>query len=106
MVHDALETTRCFLRSLSSLTPNTTVRSSPLAGAEISTRPAPAARCLSASSRRVKMPVHSSTTSMPSLPQGSLVGSRSANTRMVPWPRLMPDFVVLMVPGNGPCTVS
>src|SRR3954454_13156888 len=41
---------------------------------------APASRCLAASSRLVKNPVDSITTSMPRSPQGSAPGSRSAST--------------------------
>ena len=106
VVQDAAETIRWLLRSLLSLTPNTTVMSSPVAGAEISTRLAPASRCLPAASRLVKRPVHSSSTSMPSFSQGRSAGSRSANTLIVPAPMLMPVFVVLTLPGKRPCTES
>ena len=41
---------------------------------------APASRCLAASSRLVKKPVDSITTSAPTSPHGSAAGSRSANT--------------------------
>ena len=51
---------------------------SSLVGAESSTRFAPAARCLPQPSALVNLPVHSSTTSMPSAPQGSFDGSFSA----------------------------
>ena len=42
---------------------------------------APALRCLAASSRLVKKPVDSITTSAPTSSQGRFAGSRSANTR-------------------------
>src|SRR3546814_8901268 len=54
--------------------------SAPLAGAETSTFLAPPSRCLLAASLVAKMPVHSSTTSTPSLPHGSFAGSRSDST--------------------------
>ena len=57
--------------------------SSSVAGAEIITFFAPAAICLLASAAFVKMPVDSTTTSTPSLPQGMLAGSRSALTVIV-----------------------
>jgi len=38
-----------------------------------------------AASRRVKKPVDSTTKSTPTSPQGSLAGSRSANT-LISWP--------------------
>ena len=43
---------------------------------------APPARCLAASSRLVKKPVLSTTTSTPRSPHARLPGSRSAITRM------------------------
>ncbi len=51
-------------------------------GAEINTFLAPAARCADALALLVKRPVHSSTKSTPSSPQGSFEGSRCAITRM------------------------
>ena len=48
--------------------------SGPLAGAEMMTFCAPASRCLAASSRFVKRPVDSITTSAPSSLQGSFAG--------------------------------
>ena len=52
VVHDAFEMIWCFAGSyFSSLTPRTTVRSGPLAGAVMTTFFAPAAMCLAASSR-------------------------------------------------------
>ena len=56
--------------------------SAPLAGAEMMTFLAPAARCLAAPSRLVKRPVDSITTSAPSSFQGSFAGSVSLVTRM------------------------
>src|SRR5256885_2266624 len=56
--------------------------SSPLAGAEITTFLAPAARCLSASGRSVNRPVLSSTRSTPSAFHGSFSGSLMADTLM------------------------
>src|SRR3954454_11260540 len=81
VVHDALEITSCF--SLSywfSVTPRTTVTSGSVAGAEMTTFFAPASRCLAASSRFVKKPVDSSTTSTPRSLHGNCAGSRSSNT--------------------------
>ncbi len=63
----------------SSLTPITTVMSSPVAGAEITTFFAPASRCLAAASRLVKIPVDSITTSTPRSFHGNVAGSRTAN---------------------------
>ena len=51
-----------------------------VAGAEMITFLAPAARCLAASSRLVKRPVDSITTSQPRSPQGRSAGSRSERT--------------------------
>ena len=78
VVHEALETIVCPGRRACSLTPRTTVRSSSLAGAEISTFCAPADRWAAASSRRVNSPVDSTTISTPASDQGRLAGSRSA----------------------------
>ena len=50
------------------------------AGADITTFLAPALRCLLASSRLAKNPVHSMTTSTPRSPQGSCSGSLWAKT--------------------------
>ncbi len=76
--------------------------SSSVAGAEISTRPAPAARCFSASARLVNSPVHSSATSTPSLAQGRFAGSRSANTRMASPFTLKPVLVTLIRASKRP----
>src|SRR3954453_8872903 len=81
VVHDALEMTSCCDASyLSKFTPRTTVMSSPLAGAEMTTFLAPPAMCLAAFSRSVKKPVDSMTTSTPRSPHGNAAGSRSAST--------------------------
>src|SRR2546426_8739508 len=56
--------------------------SSPLAGAEMTTFFAPAARCLSASGRSVNRPVLSSTRSTPNAFHGSFSGSLIADTLM------------------------
>src|SRR5665213_365416 len=76
------------------------------AGAETSTRLAPAVRCAEALSLAVKMPVHSSAISTPSSFQGSLVGSRSAETLILPLPRLIESPSTVTVPGKRPCTES
>src|SRR3954447_4973840 len=81
VVYDALEITSCFSLSYwSSLTPRTIVMSGSVAGAEMTTFFAPASRCLAASSRFVKKPVDSSTTSTPRSLHGNCAGSRSSNT--------------------------
>src|SRR5690242_12051414 len=76
------------------------------AGAETSTRLAPAVRCAAAFSLAVKMPVHSSAMSTPRSFHGSLVGSRSADTLILPLPRLMESPSTVTVPGKRPCTES
>src|SRR5690348_15092752 len=64
VVHEAFERMLCFAGSYFWwFTPITIVMSSPLAGAEITTLRAPAARCFSASGRLVNRPVLSSTSS-------------------------------------------
>ena len=63
----------------SSLTPSTTVLTSPVAGAEITTFLAPASKCIAAFEASVKIPVLSKTTSTPIAPQGNAFGSLSAN---------------------------
>src|SRR5580765_5464642 len=64
----------------SSLTPSTTLKSWPFAGAVMITFFAPAAMCLAAPSRFVKRPVDSNTTSTPRSFQGSCAGSRNDRT--------------------------
>ena len=76
------------------------------AGAETSTRLAPAVRCKVALSFAVKMPVHSSAMSTPSSFHGSLAGSRSAETLILPLPRLIESPSTVTVPGKRPCTES
>ena len=81
VVHEAFEMIWCFAGSyFSSFTPRTTVMSGPLAGAVMTTFLAPAVRCLAASSRLVKSPVDSNTTSTPRSFQGSCAGSRIDST--------------------------
>src|SRR6516162_9108606 len=88
------------------LTPNTTVRSAPSAGAETMTRLAPASRCFAAAARLVKIPVHSSVTSTPRLRQRSCAGSRSAVTAILPRPISIQLSPVVISPGKPPCTLS
>src|SRR6201991_2570579 len=76
------------------------------AGAETSTRLAPAARCAEALSLAVKMPVHSSAMSTPNSFHGSFDGSRSAETLILPLPRLIESPSTVTVPGKRPCTES
>jgi len=103
VVQDAFEMTVWFSGSYaSSFTPGTRVASGPVAGAEMITFCAPASRCLAASSRLVKKPVDSITTSTPSSPQGSAAGSFSANTlSSLPSTRIA-SSVASTSPGNGP----
>src|SRR6266436_3692362 len=82
------------------------VASAPSAGAETSTRLAPAVRCAEALSLAVKMPVHSSAMSTPRSFQGSVAGSRCAVTLILPLPRLIESPSTVTVPGNRPCTES
>src|SRR6266699_5647413 len=80
--------------------------SSPLAGAEMTTFLAPAARCLQAESRSVKRPVLSSTRSTPRSRHGSFSGSFTALTRIV-WPlTTSASSRTSTVPGKRPCTES
>src|SRR6185295_9145328 len=106
VVHEPLETTRWSLVSLSWLTPNTMVASAPSEGAETSTRLAPAVRCATALALALKMPAHSSAMSTPSSFHGSLEGSRSAETLILPLPRLSESPSTVTMPGNRPCTES
>src|SRR5260221_14736693 len=81
VVHDALETTVCFVGSYFVwFTPMTSVGTSSslaLVGAEIRTRFAPAFRCLLAPSKSVKRPVDSTTNDAPRLPHGNSSGLRT-----------------------------
>src|SRR5439155_16161078 len=106
VVQEPLETTRWSLVSLSWLTPNTMVASAPSDGAETSTRLAPAVRCAEALALALKMPVHSSAMSTPSSFHGSVEGSRTAVTLILPLPRLIESPSTVTVPGNRPCTES
>ena len=81
VVQEPLETMWCLAGSrMVWLTPYTSVASTPLAGAVMSTQRAPASRCAFASDALVKRPVHSNTRSTPSSFHGSLVGSGIAVT--------------------------
>ncbi len=82
VVHDPIETTRCFAGSKEPwLTPITMVRSSPLAGAEMMTFFAPPlVMWSSAIARSVKRPVDSTTISAPTLAHWMAPGSFSENT--------------------------
>ncbi len=83
VVHDAFDTTTWRAGSkASSLTPITKVASASFDGPEMTTRCAPPSRWAAAPLRDVKRPVDSTTTSTPSSPQGSALGSRSARTRI------------------------
>src|SRR6266581_4860704 len=82
------------------------VASAPSAGADTRTRLAPAVRCAEALSFAVKMPVHSNAMSTPSAFHGSLEGSRSAETLILPLPRLIESPSTVTVPGKRPCTES
>src|SRR5580765_7627686 len=82
------------------------VASAPSDGAETSTRLAPAVRCAEAFALALKMPVHSSAMSTPSSFHGSLDGSRSAETLILPLPRLIESPSTVTVPGKRPCTES
>src|SRR5256885_251911 len=75
--------------------------SSPLAGAEITTFFAPAARCFAAASRSVKRPVLSSTSSTPSSFHGSCSGSLMAVTRISP-PRRKVGTALAEIRKDGP----
>ena len=107
VVHEAFEITVSEALSTPSLTPMTTVLSTSLSpGAEMMTFLAPAVMCAEAFALEVNRPVHSSTTSTPSSPQGSLAGSRSAQTLMrSPLTTRSPPSTVT-VPGNLPWAVS
>src|SRR5215213_7861435 len=63
---------------------------------------APAARCFAASSRFVKRPVDSITTSAPASPHGSAPGSRSANTFSSSPSTIRLSSVYSISPWNGP----
>src|SRR5271154_1697044 len=75
-------------------------------GAEMTTFFAPAAICAEALALLVKRPVHSSTKSTPSSPQGSLEGSRCATTRMRSPFTTIESPSTCTSPRKRPCTVS
>src|SRR5512132_2392829 len=107
VVHDAFEITLCWEGSYaSSFTPRTTVRSSPLAGALITTFSAPASMCLFAFSRSVNSPVDSITIWAPSSFHGSSAGSRTASTRSSSPSTVTPPSNVPTSPSNRPSTES
>src|SRR3954471_11403486 len=82
------------------------VASAPSEGAETSTRLAPAVRWADALALALKMPVHSIAISTPSSFHGSFDGSRSAETLILPLPRLIESPSTVTMPGNRPCTES
>src|SRR6266702_333653 len=82
------------------------VASAPSEGAETSTRLAPAVRWAEAFALALKMPVHSIAMSTPSSFHGSFDGSRSAETLILPLPRLIESPSTVTVPGKRPCTES
>src|SRR3954447_17019205 len=103
VVQDAFEMTSWLSLSYwSSFTPRTIVMSGSVAGAEITTFLAPASRCLAASSRFVKKPVDSSTTSTPRSLHGSWAGSRSARTLISLPSTIRPSPRTSTSPGYGP----
>ena len=106
VVQEALEITLSCSVNVSWFTPITTVGTSPLAGAEMITRPAPASRCLPALSLSVKNPVDSITTSTPRDRHGNSTGSRSAST-MTSLPSTASDLsLISTLPGYFPCVES
>jgi hypothetical protein len=107
VVQDALDRTLCVAGSYaSSLTPITIVMSSSLAGAEMMTFFAPAARCAPAVGPVVNRPVDSITMSTPRSLQGSLAGSRSARILICFSPTLMVSPDTDTSAGKVPSTVS
>src|SRR6185437_3321573 len=106
VVQEAFETMTSSFVSILSFTPWTMVLSTPSAGAEISTRLAPARRCALAFSFVVKWPVHSSAISTPSSRCGSSAGFLMAVTRIL-WPSTsMVSPSTVTWPGKRPCTES
>ncbi len=107
VVQLALLITLCFAASYCSwLMPKATVKSWPLAGAEMSTFFAPAARCFSALARSVKRPLHSRAMSTPCCLWGSSPGSRLAVTAIFLPLMTMASSVDSTVPSKWPCTES
>ncbi len=107
VVQEALEMTWCLAGSyIESLTPRTRVRSSPLAGALMTTFLAPPSMWARAFSAAVNRPVDSSTISTPRSFQGIWPGSRWASTLMG-WPStVMESSLAWMSPGNAPYVLS
>ena len=107
VVQEAFEMILSSPLSTLSFTPSTTVTmSASFAGAESTTRSAPADKCADAFSRVRKRPVHSSTTSMSSLPHGNALGSFSAKAFTFLPPRMRCASSYPTSPGNTPCTES
>src|SRR5215204_6431711 len=107
VVQEAFEMTWCAAGSYAdSLTPSTMVRSSPLAGALMMTFLTVPRRCLAASSRLVKRPVDSMTTSAPTSSHGICAGSFSEKTRNSSVPTRMPFSVAAMSSSRLPRTES
>ena len=107
VVQEAFDTIRWSSGSNScSLTPITKVASSPLPGAETTTRDAPAFRWAAAWSRLRKWPVDSITTSTPSSPQGKADGSASLRTRTGDPSMDISPFPTLTGLGSRPKTES
>ena len=86
VVHEAFDKIWCSLEIFLWFTPYTTVRSTPLAGADIRTFFAPAVMCCWAFSLLVKIPVHSKTTSTSNSFQGKFSGFLSEVTLIGPVP--------------------
>ena len=103
VVQEAFEMMLCLAGSyMSSLTPSTIVRSSPLAGAEMITFFAPPCKCAAAFDASVKRPVDSITISMPKSAQGICAGSRCESTLTV-WPFTINESAVASTsPGKRP----
>src|SRR4051812_7830587 len=107
VVHDEFEITLCFFGSYFSwLITKATVKSCPLAGAEMITFFAPAAMCFSASARAVKRPEHSSTMSQPCCLCGNSAGSRLAVTAIFLPLTTMASSRASTLPSKTPCTES
>src|SRR2546421_3749948 len=103
VVQDAFEMTLCLLASyLSWLTPNTSVTSSFLAGAEMMTFFTGPRRCFFASLASVNRPVDSITTCAPTLSHGNAAGSFSLKTLIVFFSMLMESAPALMLCGRLP----
>src|SRR4051812_37108671 len=106
VVHDALQIMVSVDFNTLLFTPNTTVASTSVPGAEMMTFFAPAAKCKPAFSLLVNMPVHSYTTSTFNSPHGNFAGSRSAVMRMASPLTNIVSPSNFTVPLNTPCTES